>query len=411
MRNTFRYGLASIIVAGTALGATVVACGDDDNGGGSSSGTSGSVPEASTIDSPSGDSATESGTDSGKLPNAKLTIVNAATDLGAGAGFPVPGGNNGVRICFGIGPNATITPLPPQPDRARGGAPIPGIFLGTGGALDSYGLDLEPLAVQPYVMNAKTMAEKGVLRGDAGPGKTCDEILKPGAVSATGAPFVENVDYWKIPSIPADTFKKNKSYVLVLSGCTADAIQAFAGPAGDKCGGSVTFADAGVGNLNVKVFEVDRTTTIPGTEIGATFIHASGAAVPFLATNGVMVIPGLIDGDDAGSFKAIGDGGAVTFGNATALTRLTGINVANAKLIANPLALTTTSSLVETQAVSGLPTAADPAGIYRNGASFVFLAVGDPEQPKTIGDPPRFNSRTFHYLGFPTDPVIATYKP
>jgi len=44
MRNTrwLRYGLASIIVAGTGLGATLTACGDDDSAGSSS----GNVPDA-----------------------------------------------------------------------------------------------------------------------------------------------------------------------------------------------------------------------------------------------------------------------------------------------------------------------------------------------------------------------------
>jgi len=53
MRNTrwLRYGLASIIVAGTGLGATLTACGDDDSAGSSS----GNVPDAKAGDSNVGD--------------------------------------------------------------------------------------------------------------------------------------------------------------------------------------------------------------------------------------------------------------------------------------------------------------------------------------------------------------------
>ena len=125
MRNTFRYGLASIIVAGTALGATVVACGDDDSG--SSSGTSGNVPEAST-DAPVGDSATEAGPDAAKPAYAKLTLVNATTDMGPFSMLNARG-DAAIRVCFKTGTtaqNLQVAPYPPLPDKAAAAGTPPG---------------------------------------------------------------------------------------------------------------------------------------------------------------------------------------------------------------------------------------------------------------------------------------------
>ena len=46
-------------------------------------------------------------------------------------------------------------------------------------------------------------------------------------------------------------------------------------------------------------------------------------------------------------------------------------------------------------------------GDYRNGAAFTFIALGDPAEPAAGGT----NTKTFHYIALPNDPVNETYKP
>ncbi|HSO32247.1 MAG TPA: hypothetical protein VLT33_07025, partial [Labilithrix sp.] len=252
-------------MAGTALGATVVACGDDDSGSGSSSGT---VPEASTTDSPPGDSSLPDAADAAKPNFAKLTLINATTDMGPNSALNARG-DAAIRVCFKQGTTAQnlgVAPYPPLPDKAPAVGTPPGIFYGTGGTFPSFGLDLEGRIIQPIVMNAKTLLVKGVVNPGTGqPGTTCDELVGDTADAAAG--LVENVDYWILPPIEAGSFKKEKAYVLALTGCVGDATIANK----DKCGASPPAGGApGVGNLAVKVYE---TTTAPvsATDLGAQF--------------------------------------------------------------------------------------------------------------------------------------------
>jgi len=408
-----RFGLASVILACAGSSAVLIACGDDDDNG--------TTPGPDTGTSDTGNSETgsnDAGTDSTTPPkpaNAKIIVVNAATDFGPNADIG-PAKFQAIRVCFAVGASAagaTITPVPPQPDEGAPGRP-PGIYIGTGGIFKSFGLDLGPLTIVPYIMNAATLAAKGILKpGPGNPGTTCDEILKPGATLDGGVTFTENVDYWKLPPIPANTLQTEKSYALVLTGCTNDAVGQ-----GEKCGDGFVAGDAGsaaTGNLRARIYELDRTATPAADAIGAQFIHASAAGAWFLNGNnpGSAVIPvvaGFANDNAGGGYQALpgpGDGGATAYGEKTALKSFTGINAAANYFTINPL-VPYGAPLPIIQA-SSFPLGVPDGGAIRNGASFTFFAVGDPTVDSDAGGTP--NPRAFHYLAFPNDPPVQVYAP
>ena len=420
MRNTFRYGLASIIVAGTALGATIVACGDDDSGSGSSSGL---VPEASTTDSPVGDSSTGDAADAAPKPNfAKLTFVNATTDMGTGTYINVRG-DSAIRICFKQGTTAQnlgVAPYPPLPDKPKGTQPVAGVLPGTGGTFPSFGLDLEGRIIVPIVMNVKTLQAKGFVNpGNGQPGTTCDELVGDTADAAAG--LVENQDYWILPQIDAGTFKKEKSYVLALTGCTGDTVF----PNNPKCGPDQPLGGApGVGNLKVTIFETN-TTPVSTTELGAQVFYTSPQTNAFFAGGTIPFTPGFVTNPDGGvGFRAAAPA-AITLGQLSAVKGVANVKdsdlfVLNQTTPGNADASLAPYPLPLIQALSGLGAPTAPT-VYTAGKNFVFFVVGDPTEPVFShtdgtgpgdgGDGTVFNTKVLHYIAFPTDPVIEPYKP
>ncbi len=437
MRNTrwLRYGLASIIVAGTGLGATLIACGDD-----SGSSNSGGTPDTGTPDTNKpGDSAPPDAADSAPKPNfAKLTLINATTDMGPNAAFPGRG-DAAIRVCFKQGTTAQnlgVAPYPPLPDKAKGTSKVPGIFYGTGGTFPSFGLDLEGRIIVPIVMNAKTLLAKGVVNPGTGqPGTTCDELVGDTADAAAG--LVENKDYWILPQIDAGTFMKEKAYVLALTGCVGDAT---AGGNLSKCGpGFVPAPLGGLGNLAVKVYETTR-TPVSATQLGVQFLHASPQADSVFGAVMFPLSPGFTSNpQDAGpTFKAATPG-AITLATLTPAQGVTGVKDSDYFVLdkANPQPGAATAlapfPLPLIQALSGLGLPAAPT-VYKDGQNFVFVVVGDtgeptfqgtdggcatptgaaPPQPAPCGngtDGTTFNTKSLHFLAFPTDPVIEAYKP
>lgn len=424
MRTTrwLRYGLASTITAVAALGLTLVACGDDDTNPGT---TPTPVPEASTVDAPQGDSTT--GTDSGdgavKPENAKIVIVNAATDFGPSANIG-PANAQAIRICFGLAPNvaaagaATITPIPPQPDQGRPGLP-PGVYIGTGGIFKSFGLDLSTVAIVPYIMNARSMFGKSITSSPGNPGTPCSEILKPGFVGDGGATFTEGVDYWKLPPIENNKLLRGQTYALVLTGCAGDATETpeRCGPENQTAGAAnyMPTGTPGVGNLTARIYDLDRTTPVPADAIGTQFIHSSAPANAFLNGGGsggvvIPVIPGYATDNAGSNFTPVpgaGDAGAVLYGQKTALKNVTGINVASDYFTANPQ-VPIGAQLPLVQAIS-FPSGVPDGGAIRAGAAFTFFAVGDPVISGDAGG--QFNPRSFHYLAFPNNPPVENYVP
>ncbi|CAN5687963.1 hypothetical protein BH11MYX4_BH11MYX4_10610 [soil metagenome] len=433
MRNTFRYGLASIIVAGTALGATVVACGDDDSGSGSSSGT---VPEASTTDSPAGDSSLPDAADAAKPNFAKLTFINATTDLGDGkapaeSATSLNGrGDTAIRICFKQGTTAQnlgVAPYPPLPDKPKGTQPVAGVLPGTGGTFPSFGLDLEGRIIVPIVMNVKTLVAKQVVNpGNGQPGTTCDELVGDTADAAAG--LVENQDYWVLPQIDAGTFKKEKSYVLALTGCRGDSVL----NPGKECGpGFTAGGGAGLGNLKVQIFETN-TTPVSATQLGVQVFHLSAQADALFGAasgNPFPITPGFVTNPDGGVGFRAASAAPLELNKLTPVMGVTGVKDSDLFVLnktspsLDPIAAS--KSLVPfplpfIQALSGLGLPTAPT-VYKDGANYVFVAIGDPTQPTFSatngtgpgdgGDGTVFNTRSVHYLAFPTDPVIEPYKP
>jgi hypothetical protein len=410
-KQLLRFSLASLTVIATCSGAFLIACGDDDSSG--TPGKDAGNNETSTPgqDAAAGDSGKDSGKDAGPPP-AKLQLVNAATDLG-------PADTSGaLRVCYGLadtlenaGKVEKIAQLPPLPDVAADPAVRPAALPnGTGGPVATTGASFQTVAIVPYVMNAAALAARGHAGRKAGQpvGTSCADLFAAVDAGGAGGALKPGVDYWKLEGIAPGTLKDGKSYILVLTGCASNAAVGAA-----KCGPGFTGSeDPGNGNLKVSVFEVDNSTTVEATKIGAQFIHASPAGASFLQqTGGVPVRPGFTTKADGGTgtFKSITNNADVALLAPTAsLSQVEGITVASDFFIANPLVDRTAIPLTTIQFIS-FGGAAPPAGKeYGNGKAFTFIAVGDPEQdPGTPGAP---NLKTFHYLGFPNDPIIPQFQ-
>jgi hypothetical protein len=399
MRNTgwLRIGLGSLTLIAGSLGGFLVACGDDDNASTPKDG--GADTSTPTEDSGGGDSGgNDSGPKDAGPPNAKLQLVNAATSFG-------PDNEVGaIRVCYGLAPTV-LAPLPPLPDTAAAGQPFPGVFIGTGGAVDGTGADLSTIAITPYLINAQTLGERGIIKGNAA--NACAGLIFQDA----GGALEEGKDFWKLPAIPANTFLKNKSYILILTGCAGNATVT---PAA-KCGADFTATPdtPGNGNLKVTVHEVDRATAIDADKIGAQFIHASAAGNAVI-TNGppaLGFVPAFMKAADAGAGSPLVTA-PVAVNAKTDLTQVANVNVATdlftINVNANPetLPIAIPLPLIQQATFGGPP---PDGGAYRNGAAFTFIAVGDPQEPAQVGG--NFNTKTFHYIAFPNDPINNVYKP
>ncbi len=426
-REYLRYGLASMIVAGATLGAVLAACGDDENTDPGTGVDSGPGNETST-----GDSSTDSSVKDAAVINfAKLTFINAATDLGPGFDTPTAAGiNQPIRICFeqSVAPAAlSLAPYPPLPDN-RPSKAAPGIALGTGGTFPSFGLDLQNRALKPYIVSARKLLEKGVKNpGDGSPGPTCDEIL--GTKKAMYL-LEENKDFFILPVIPADTFKRDKAYVIALTGCAADASSQAVLDNKTKCGDPTKITGAaGLGTLSAIIQETNR-TAISATALGAQFFHASAQINAVFGPSpgaGLMLTPGFMGKDDGGDFDASKFSPAVpapiTYGTLSPAQGVTGVIdsdyfVLNRQNPAAPQFPLAPFPLPLIQALSGLGLPAAPT-VYKNGANYVFIAVGDKDEPTFSdeagvrgdgGDGTSFNTKSFHFLAFPTDPVVVPYS-
>lgn len=406
MRNKqwLRWGLASLSLAGGALGAFLVACGDDD------SGSSGGPPDTGTdTNQPPNDAQPDTNqmVDAGQP--AKILGVNAITDLGPGQA------SDGIRVCFGLGPTEATAPptavLPPLPDRAVGTNP-PGIYVGTGGAFSGTGTPLNNLVLVPYIMSSDRLAQKGVLPpGNGTPGTTCSQLLTNDGGVVDGG-IAEGVDFWKLPAIPAGTLGNNKTILLVVTGCASNSTET------TKCGpGFTATGQPGNGNLKINIYDLDRATPVGATSLGAQYVHAAAPAEAFAAfANAGGARSGVSDGGSTFFFKGPSDGGAdandnrVALYEKTNLVQVPNVNVATDFLIYNGSIPTSRVSFAQTQAISFAATGGD-AGTqaYATGKAFTFISVGDPTEPQQVGG--QFNTKTFHFLGFPNDPVVTTYAP
>jgi len=429
MRNTpwLRYGLG-LLLSATGVSAALVACSDSDTG---------TVTPASDAGDDEADAGNPNGdTDAGEVIPPKLTVVNAASDLGPAANFPIQDSPeskvSAMRICFataGAGSEFSITTaIGPQPDTKTSDLP-PGIVIGTGGALPRYAIDLSTAALKPYLMNAKSLADKGVVPGGSQESLKCSDLL---GASNAGVQLQAGVDYWEMPAFELGTFKRGESYILALTGCpSTTTIGATTAEKRAKCGED--FPDQenmpGNGNLKITVIQVDRTTSVAADKFGAQFIHASPAGAAVLKSGSLAAQPCITQTASDGGTDCldIANNAPVELLKSSTLTQLpisaasltapaTDATAAKLQLgqgqalasIALPL------SLIQQLSFAGSPKA-DQA--YRLGAGFVFVAVGDPtyiegaaqDPAKVIAAFRKSDLRHFHYLGFPTDPTIVSY--
>lgn len=426
-KHLLRFGLASMLAGSVGLGGVLAACGDDeasnpgtntpDTGPGSETGTpdTGGDPDTGTPDT---------GVDAGP-PLAKLTLINAAVDLGDDATLnPTPNiRTQALRICFKTGTtqaNLSVAPYPPLPREAPAGTPAgtpPGLYLNTGGAFPSFGIDLEGRILIPIVMNAKSLAAKGYIKPtDGGVEKVCDELLD----AAKTTNIKENEDYWILDEIPSGTFKKDKSFLIALTGCVANA----AADQQPKCGPGFTPAASGKGNLKVTVLELTR-TPIDAAKQGVQAANLSSQYEAIIKPAAPYTPGFTAQADDAGAYRNASATGAVAY---QAISAANGIVFADSDLFASaPTSAISPGNAVAPvplpliQALSGLGTATAPT-VYVKGKNFVFINVGDPSlgvptyvTPAGAGseDPTgnSFNLRKYHYVAFPTDPAVVAYKP
>lgn len=424
MRNKqwLRYGLASLTLVGASFGTFLAACGDDDNAtptGKTDGGQDGAQPEDT--------GAPDTGVDSGKKPEpskpANLILVHAATSLGPDTDQTGTHAG-GVRVCFSTKTaneaDFTPTPFPALPADAGAGQPYPGLFIGTGGPFASSGAELEPLAIRPYLMNAKSLNAKGIVGQEAAVPR-CGKLLTDGGIDGDpDSNLVPNVDFWQLADIPAGTLKNDHTYILAVTGCAANAegvTPGFCGPGDD--GQPYTPGNTpGTGNLKILVVELDTTTTVAADEIGAAALNlspqhnaakASPQVGPFKPT--LANSDALDGGADGGKFAVTTNGDELVYNRAATspspLAKVKGLVTASGYFalaptkgadpsLAGPVKLNNvngTFPLTVQAMTTGSP---DTKELYVNGQSYTFILVGDPAlSPATQG------TRAMHYLGFP----------
>ena len=411
-------GLAALVAAAAYLCFASSACSED--GGESAEASDSGLVDTFPIDASGGDP------DTGLVGNApRLTFVNAAHDLGNGAAIANAPDKGAVRLCFkqgSLAQNLTIAPYPPLPTRAVGGEPgdPPGVYYGSGVTLATAGLDLAGRIIVPIVMNENSLLVRNV--DNLQPGqrpKTCEELL---AVDE-GLGLTENLDYWVLPPISVGTLANEKTYVAALTGCVGIAST----PNPGKCGpGFVRVNEENLptaGNLKLSFYE---TTRVPvAAPFGAQFLYLSTQANAYFSQSAAKnaIRPGFVaSASDGSGFRPISDlsPAARVLQDVVPVTNVLSTDsfVLGPKSLNGAEALKgiplLPSSLTTIQTLSGLVTP------YEGGRNYVFIAVGDPDANEAKpflkrdgtsagegGAGAHFNTRAFHFLAFPTDPVVS----
>lgn len=332
------------------------------------------------------------GGDAAVPENAKVIVVHASPDVPA------------VRICFALGLKAdgsdgVIAPIAPIPDSlANAQQPFPGLFPGTGGALPDLGIDLSTKALTPYVMIAsKISTDVKPTDGGSAP-VACDTLIEgDGGLTA-------NVDFLKLPTIPAGALAKDSTLLLAATGCLPKAADPTASVA--RCGSSW---NENTGNVGLQAFVLDRKVT-DQAKMGAQVAHLSSPVEGLLqAGSTVGVNTALFDSVADASvsltmgqkFGELKPATASAHALANASTGAFVVTVNNptdggAALVTVPVPLPT---------VAQLSTGVADAGYFQNGANYTFVILGDPTAPSFI-DAGVFNGYSLHVLAFPNNPKV-----
>ena len=127
-------------------------------------------------------------------------------------------------------------------------------------------------------MNAKSLDERGERR--TGPGvPRCGKLLTDGGIDgATASNLQPNVDFWQLADIPAGTLKKDKTYILAVTGCTANAEGAPPATAernDDGTPGSRPRGTPGPATSEIPRRRARHVTGVAATRIGAAALNLS----------------------------------------------------------------------------------------------------------------------------------------
>jgi hypothetical protein len=407
-------GLGTFLVAGGmgALGGAGCNGGDNGNGGGTANDASMDTSTVDVVVDVQADTGKEAGgneagpTEAGPtLPWPKVYGVNASPDAPP------------LRICASV--NGVVLNLPALPDIPTPGLPFPGLFPGTGGLLN-LPVDPSTLTLTLYAVNALKLANDTADGGpDGGAEVTCAQLIPVGDAGG-GNYLTPNVDFWNVGTIKKGTLSDGNTYVVALAGCLPGE-QADAGVALTCGSGYSTTA----GNLALTFFNLDSTTAIDAGSLGAQFAHAStpwdyyatssnitGAA--FFTVNpadgGVTRVNPPLAGLPPVHFgslspMALGSYSGLTFDGTSGLAA--GIVTPSLNQVyALPMPFPAIEQL--TYGAGGVP----EAGVIQNGKGFVFILVGDPQQPlfqnPADGGPEgldaggQINLHAAHFLAFPT---------
>jgi len=432
-----RFGVTAALATIGIAGLGVIGCsGDDDDQGqpkpdSGTDATKDTGPLPDTGPTPDTGPGTDGGSDgeAGAPKDVKLVIVHASPGLGP------------FRMCFGTGAAGTVAPLNALPDTLSSPSlPFPGVYPNTGGPLPKFPIDPSKLVITPYIVFAEKVA--GQTPTTDGGEKTCIDLL--GATGAGGI-LQPNVDFLKLPAIPAGTFTPGHTYLLSVVGCLPGAADPSASVA--KCGGDWVTA---TGNIGVGIGTLDNTT--PASGMGVQFAHRSSAIQGLLgnpspAANGLVFgFIGPAPAVDAGPADASDDADTdaapppptlvvypltstttppqyspkdIVPATATPVPGLDkdktpfgvffpspdgGVPPLSNKLIALPL------NIISQLSTGVTPTSLGGDGgatIFVDGKSYVFVLVGTPPPAPQLGQDGGIITG-MRLIAFPTDPVVPS---
>ncbi len=460
-----RCGVASVLLGGVvAVGMLAAGCGGDDNsgspGGGDDSGAD------VTMQPPPGDDGSPGGDDGGKInPDAgdantppvpvqgKVILVNASAFAPA------------LRFCYGsvnipdggdAGTVSIVKQTIPSPNTAIGVPP------GTGGPAAASPTDLKDRTLEIYAINAAAAGLSGELpAADGGTSGelTCDQLIGPTALAADAGgpatPLVLNKDYWDIGRLQAGTLADATTTLLAVTGCAPG--QSDGDKALVECPSPYDPGVSGVGpgNLGLWSTKLDTTSPLDGGSIGAQFAYASypfslesgtkggvGAIAGFYLNTSISFVPDAgTDGGDAGD-AAVEAAAPVnvpvtlpfpiaagaTYGtlsppvtapvSGVTFDGTSGFFVNSVTVDGGPAFILPGVPLnvaLPLPAIQALSVPSADAGIFANGAGYVFILVGDPTEPSFVGvdggastaDAGQFNLFSAHILGFPANPPFG----
>jgi hypothetical protein len=284
-----RLGIATALATIGGVGAIAAGCSGDDNTvttppGGGDSGTHGDTGVGSD---------TGTGSDGGlqdankpdvvAAKHAKLVLVHGAPGV-----YPF-------RVCFATGTkadgsDATVAAFSALPDAKSAPLPFAGVFPGTGGAFPDI-TDLSGTAITPFLLRADRIAAYDSTMGANEP--DCTKFIGTDGKGANADPNLKlpPEDYYPLPTIPAQTFLDNNTYLLSLVGCMPDPNDAGFGFNTALCGSTWT---AATGNVAVGIGQLDTTTMVDGG-IGVQFAHRSAPVegLPGMADTTALGQPGV----------------------------------------------------------------------------------------------------------------------